>query len=289
MGLLGRRKKGQQRFFGVAYDAITKDPLALAIIRLYKKENDAERLVSTFVTDKEGKYDVLLEPGSYRIEVKKPQYTFPSSIVSGQSQDGAYDHVYQGGIEITDQATELVVPDLPMDPVNAEQKWQTANIFKKLWLSLQKAGHYLAVPLLFVGSLVSVIVVASVPDNPVNWILSIAYVLMFLLQLKLRQKPEKAWGVVYDIATNAPLPLVNLQLIDPSFGKVVASRLSDYQGRFRFAPEPGKYVLKAQKEGFKPAEVIEAPKNRDLLKQEVIVQKEGQPIKGDLPLQSLTS
>src|SRR5690606_16288793 len=283
----GRRKKGQQRFFGIAYDAITKDPLALAIVRLYKKDGGAERLVSTFVTDKQGKYDALLEPGSYRIEVKKPQYTFPSSIVSGITQDGQYDHVYQGGIEITDQTTELVVPDLPMDPVNVEQKWQTANIFKKLWLSFQKAGHFLALPLLFVGSFASVVVVAAVPENPINWILSVAYVLLFLLQLKLRQKPEKAWGIVYDIATNAPLPLVNLQLIDPAFGKVVASRLSDYQGRFRFAPEPGKYILKAEKEGYAQAEIVEGSAGHEPIESEVIIEKEGQQIKGDLALRRL--
>ncbi len=284
VGLVGRRKKGQQRFFGVAYDAITKDPLALAIVRLYKKENASERLVSTFVTDKQGKYDFLLEPGSYRIDVKKPQYSFPSSIVSETSEDGAYDHVYQGGIEITDQTTELVVPDLPLDPVNAELKWETANIFKKLWLSLQKAGNFLALPLLFAGSLVSVVVVAAVPENPINWILSVAYVLMFLLQLKLRQKPQKAWGIVYDIATNAPLPLVNLQLIDPAFGKVVASRLSDYQGRFRFTPEPGKYVVRAEKDGYAQAEVVEGAKNHRMISGELVIEKENQTISGDIPM-----
>src|SRR5690606_13164130 len=146
-----------------------------------------------------------------------------------------------------------------------------ASLFKKLWLSLQKAGQFLALPLLFVGSLASVMVVAAVPENPINWVLAAAYILLFMLQLTLRHKPEKAWGTVYDIATNAPLPLVNLQLIDPAFGKVVASRLSDYQGRFRFAPEPGKYVLKAEKPGFTQSEIVEAPKDRQPLPTQISI------------------
>src|SRR5690606_12075667 len=136
----------------------------------------------------------------------------------------------------------------------------------------------------FVGALVSVVVVAAVPENPMNWILSVAYVLMFLLQLKLRQKPQKAWGIVYDIATNAPLPLVNLQLIDPAFGKVVASRLSDYQGRFRFAPEPGKYVVRAEKDGYAQAEVVEGAKNHRMISGELVIEKENQTISGDIPM-----
>ena len=96
----------------------------------------------------------------------------------------------------------------------------------------------------------------------------------------------KAWGVVYDIATNAVLPLTTIQLIEPQSSKVVTSRLSDYQGRFAFLPEPGKYVIKATKTGYQQvAEVVEAPQtDRQPLRGELTIEKPDQRISGDIAM-----
>ena len=110
---------------------------------------------------------------------------------------------------------------------------------------------------------------------------------MLILQLRLRPKIQKAWGVVYDVATNAVLPLATIQLIDPEFGKIVKSRLSDYQGRFNFMPEPGKYVVKANKEGYEQTDVIESPrKDRKPISGEVNIEKPEQAITGDIPMKT---
>src|SRR5690606_894160 len=110
-------------------------------------------------------------------------------------------------------------------------------------------GSYLAVPILIIGSVASVLVVIAIPQNPINWVLAGLYIIMLAAQLKLHTHVQKAWGVVYDIASNAVLPLATIQLIDPQYGKVVTSRLTDYQGRYSFLPEPGRYVIKASKPG----------------------------------------
>ena len=138
---------------------------------------------------------------------------------------------------IGEEGTEITVPDVPLDPVNAQRQWQLTGGVKKVWLAIQKVGNYLAVPVLLVGSIASVVTVAAVPDKGVNWLLASMYVVLLIAQLRLRPKIMKAWGVVYDIATNAVLPLTTIQLIDPQYGKVVTSRLSDYEGRFSFLPE----------------------------------------------------
>jgi hypothetical protein len=107
---------------------------------------------------------------------------------------------------------------------------------------------------------------------------------MLTLHLNLREHVVKAWGIVYDIASGAALPLVNLQLIDPEFGKVVKSRLSDYEGRFAFLPEPGKYVIKASKDGYNQAEVVEGEGDLKPIHGEISIQKEGQQIDGDIAM-----
>ena len=104
LGLIGRKKKGQQRFYGVVYDSITKQPLPLAIVRIYSSLviptrlrqdsggqaaaegslSSTRKLVSTTVTDKLGRYEALFAPGKYTLEVTKPTYQFPSQIITSE-------------------------------------------------------------------------------------------------------------------------------------------------------------------------------------------------------------
>ncbi len=270
LGLVGRRKQKGEQLFGEVYDSITKQPLGLAVLRIYNKATN--KLVATKVSDKFGRYDLLLEPGEYRIEVKKPNFTFPSKIVTS-GPDGAHVTIYNHEQGLVSTEGSFSVPDIPVDPVNAKRQFGLANILKKFWMMLQKIGHYLALPVLLVGSIASVMTLVAIPESLVNWLLAGMYIFLLILQLNLRPKVEKAWGVVYDLTTSAVLPLTTIQLIDPEYGKVVNSRLTDYEGRFAFLPQPGKYLVKASKPGYQQPGTNEA-----------IIQKEGQRIDGDIAM-----
>jgi hypothetical protein len=301
LGLIGRKKKGQQRFYGVVYDSISKLPLPLAIVRIYslviptggqdvaeESHPSQQKLVATVVTDKLGRYESLLPPGNYRLEVSKPQYQFPSQIVSAVS-DGPFEHVYQTSVGLLMGDSTAVIPDVPLDPVNAQRQWQLSGAMKKVWLAIQQVGHYLAVPVLLIGSLAGVATVAAVPDQLINWGLAFVYIALLAAQLRLKPKIIKAWGVVYDLATNAVLPLTTIQLIDPAYNKVVTSRLTDYQGRFSFLPEPGSYVVKASKPGYEQVkEVVESHyTDRQPIAEQVRVDKPDQRIAGDVAMKSI--
>lgn len=277
------RKKKEGRLYGVVYDSITKEPVPLSIIRVFQLNEGTRKLVSTVVSDKAGRYEVLLKPGEYNIEVKKPQYVFPSSIVTSQV-DGDYQHVYNKSLVIDDQS--MALPDLPIDPENAAKRFELANFLKKVWIVFQNAGTHLAIPVLLVGSLISVITLWYFKEDPIHWVLTVVYIIMLVLHLAFRDHGQKSWGIVYDIATGASLPLVNLQLIDPEFGKVVKSRLSDYEGRFAFLPEPGNYVIKANKPGYSQPEVVESTGDLNPIQGEVEIKKEGDTIAGDIAMKS---
>lgn len=94
--------------------------------------------------------------------------------------------------------------------------------------------------------------------------------------------------MVYDIVTNAVLPLTTIQLIEPQSSKVVSSRLSDYQGRFAFLPEPGRYVIKATRQSYQQVEVIETPSvERQPLNADINIEKPDQRISGDIAMKPL--
>lgn len=284
VGLVGRKNKKERRFYGIVYDSITKQPLPLAIIRIYNKGTN--KLVATVVSDKEGRYEALLKPDVYRLEATKPAYHFPSAIVTAEI-DGQYQHIYKAENGLIVQQEELLIPDVPLDPINAKRQWQLSSGVKKIWLAIQRAGNYLAVPILLVGAVAAILVVIAVPQNALNWVLAILYVIMLAAQLSLHTRLQKAWGVVYDIASNAVLPLTTIQLIDPSYGKVVTSRLTDYEGRYSFMPEPGHYVVKASKPGYEQVkEVVEAPKGHTPAPQDITISKPDDRIVGDIPMRA---
>jgi hypothetical protein len=298
MGLLGRKKKDEEdRTYGVIYDSISKQPLPLAIVRVYASvipigaegshPSNQSKLVTTVVTDKLGRYDVLLPPGTYRLEVSKPQYQFPSQIVT-TTIDGEFNRVYQPNKGLNVQEQVIAIPQVPVDPVNAQRDWELSFGVRKVWLAVQRVGHYLATPLLLVGMLSSIALVYALPGKPLNWLIVGLYALLLASQLKLRGKAIRAWGVVYDLATNAVLPLTTIQLIDPSYNKVVTSRLTDYQGRFSFLPEPGNYVVKASKPGYEQVkEVVESHyTDRQPMAEQVRVDKPDQRIAGDVAMKS---
>jgi len=286
IGFVGRKRKGtDQATFGVVYDAITKLPLALAIVRIYNQADN--KLVSTIVTDKLGRYDALLAPGHYRLEVAKPQYQYPSGIVTS-SVDGIFDRIYDkhSGFAVTETGT--VLPHVPVDPINSQRQWQLSFGIKKLWLAFQRAGNLLATPIILVGFIMSVALLYAVPSKPSNWIIAGLYAVTLAIQFKLKPKLMKAWGVVYDMANDAILPLVTIQLIEPATSKVAASRLTDYEGRFTFLPEPGEYVLKANKPGYEQVtEVVQGYGDRQPIPGEIRIDKPNQRISGDVAMKQV--
>ncbi len=284
VGVGARRKKKDQHLatFGIVYDSITKLALPLAIVRIYEKET--HKLVSTTVTDKLGRYDILLKPGEYLIEVSKPQYQFPSSIVS-TNIDGQYDRVYQDKTGTTVVAESSTLPHVPVDPVNVKRQWELSFGLRRSWLAFQRLGNYIATPIMIVGFALSLALVYAVPSRPANWVILGLYTVTLALQLKLKPKLLKAWGVVYDMASDAILPLTTVQLIEPDGSKVVTSRLSDYDGRFTFLPEPGTYVVKASKPGFEQVtDVVQGYSNRQQMPPEVHIEKPNQRISGDVAM-----
>ncbi len=289
LGYLGRRKKRDDNdptTFGVVYDSITKVPLPLAIVRTYNIETN--KLASTTVTDKHGRYDLLLPPSRYKIEVSKPQYQFPSAIVS-TLVDGTFNRVYPVKVGISITTDSSAAPHIPVDPFNVQRQWQLSFGSRKLWLAFQRFGDHIATPIMIAGFVTSMVLVYSVPGRAMNWMLFGMYAITLTSQLKLKPKIVRAWGVVYDLATDALLPLTAVQLIDPASSKVVSSRLTAYEGRFTFLPEPGHYVVKASKPGFEQVqEVVKGYVDRQQMPAEVSIEKPNQRISGDIAMKPLS-
>ncbi|MBI4029684.1 carboxypeptidase regulatory-like domain-containing protein [Candidatus Berkelbacteria bacterium] len=68
-GLIGEEQKiKSKKHWGVVLDKTTKKPLPLSIVRVFDGEG---KLKQTAITDDNGRYNLLVKPGKYRLEVIK--------------------------------------------------------------------------------------------------------------------------------------------------------------------------------------------------------------------------
>ena len=240
LSALGLRKR--RRPWGVVYNAISKMPVDLAIVRLFDLKMN--KLIETQVTDKEGRFSFLTVVGEYTVSVTKPPFIFPSAIVQGDV-DGDYAHVYHSTPFTIANAEEMIELSIPIDPPNPKHE----KVKHTLWVTVKTlAGHYSGVSLVL--SLVVSIVLAIYIPSPMNSFLLLLNSLFAISQAVLSTKKEKSWGMVFDVLTFEAIPLAAISIVNAKENKLLRTRLSDYAGRFSFLSPPGEYVLAISKDQY---------------------------------------
>ncbi|MBI4239694.1 carboxypeptidase regulatory-like domain-containing protein [Candidatus Uhrbacteria bacterium] len=278
LSALGLRKR--RRPWGLVYNAITKMPIDLAIVRLFSASNS--KLIETQVSDKEGRFSFIASPGEYMITITKPPFIFPSKIVQGD-KDGEYAGVYHDAkIRITN-VSETMNLSIPLDPPNPKDER-----LKKSFLDVVKnlARNYSGASLAL--SLVVSIVLALYAPSVLNSALLLVNSLFVISQSLLSTRKEKEWGTVFDTLSFEPVPLAAISMINAKEGKLLRTRLSDYVGRFSFLSPPGEYALVVMKEGyaFPPARVSKSKKYKEVyLGGKFIVKKKKALVKTNIPLE----
>lgn len=88
---------------GTVYDAVTKKPINMAIVRMIRLED--QKLLESRVTGEKGRYGIVAEPGKYTLDVTATGYSFPTKGQTG----------YTGEILEFTSPTLLGV-DIPLTP-----------------------------------------------------------------------------------------------------------------------------------------------------------------------------
>ncbi len=239
LSALGLRKR--RRPWGVVYDAITKNSIDLAIVRLFDGD---KKLIETQVTDKNGRFSFLVKPGNYTLGVSKQEYVFPSAIVKG-ALDGDYAHVYHQEAFVIARDEDLIEVSIPLDPPHPELIKKTRVGLKGFLHSFSK---YSMVSL-FLSVGLSVALAVYIPTS-MNLILLFLNCLFMLGKVAVISRKEKPWGTVFDALSLESLPLAAIGIIDGKAGKLLRTRLSDYEGRFSFLVPQGEYVFTVSKDQY---------------------------------------
>jgi len=242
-----RRRK---RPWGIVYDSLTKQPVDLAIVRLFREDGSLAR---TSVTDRAGRYGFLVDqPGRYRIEVVKGDARL-STLLGGKVADGQYDRLYTGGLVSVAQPTYINF-NLPLDRRAAELP--VRDVLRRHY---RRATHafvaYSGVALGLAAYLVA--------RTNLALVLLGLHVLVFLLFRRLAAgRRSRPWGVTFDRVTGSSLPHAVVRIYDQQYGRQLESQVADRYGRFGFLVGQNAYRIDAVKDGYRfPAAAKTKPKD----------------------------
>lgn len=234
-----------RRFWGIVYDSISKQPLDPVIVKLLYAESGEP--IQTCVTDLAGRYGFLARPGKFKIFVKKSNYSFPSEKVFSD-HDGIFTDIYRGEFfELRDES-EVVGPNIPMDPIkpdwNQQAKLKVINTSPYLMLFLKKFVRAL---FWFGFLLVTIYCLKSIlSDNRLlawSWPKLFFLVYAFLIFINAVLPDPRLWGQIKN-RRGAGLEGLFLELSNPRLaGITLAKSQSQEGGRFLLRANPGHYVL----------------------------------------------
>jgi hypothetical protein len=221
--------------WGVVYDSKTKEPLDPVVITLISQSGQHFQTIS----DIYGRYEFLVEPGTYILTAKKSHYKFPSTTII--DHDDVYENVYHGQ-SITVDSDNAILFNIPMDQVEGD--WNQ-NEKRKMGMSrwhLSYAFILMGQSLFWLGLLWSLLAVYISP-SVLNSLLVCFYAAMLIVRNMFRLR--QPWGTIKK--KGRPLEGAIVRLINPAFPQVRrAPVVTKASGRYTFLVDRGEYQLSVE-------------------------------------------
>lgn len=271
--LIWRRKRER---YGVVYNSLTKRPIDLCIVRLV--HDDTGIVVQTRVTDRQGRYVFHVKTGSYRLEILKPKYVFPSELITGKKSDDEYLDIYDGGIVRLKEDGSIAL-NIPVDPVikmQTPRRVRARKVFRRV-------QHGIAVTSIL-ASIAGLIVTPTVP-------MALGVVSQFVIysmfkRLMVPGQPKR-WGFVYDSHSLKPIANAVVRLYDQKYRRLLESQITDSKGQYGFLVGKNVYSISVEAKGYETSSIekIDLMKKEDSEVDIVVSLKKGSPMsRGKSPL-----
>ncbi len=236
-----RKRKG----FGLVYNAITKLPVDLAIVRL--KDAATGQILQSRVTDRGGQYFFIVQPGKYLLDANKPPFVFPTAYLKDQKQDALFLDLYHGElIEVTEKDATIAA-NIPVDP-SVEESVPGAVRGRIALRKLEVVVGTIS-PILALGAVI-------ISPTPLTIGLFSGQIAMYGVMRYLAMPHKlKGWGIVYDATTSQPLARAIVRIFEPIYNKLLETQVTDNQGRYSFLVGPNIYRLTADKAGYEQKKI----------------------------------
>ncbi len=235
--LFGRRKRKK---WGVVYNSLTKRPVDLAIVRLLDGKTD--RVMRSAVTDKDGRYFFIVQPGEYKLSVSRAGYIFPSTFLKNEKEDGVWVDLYHGEVIKAGESTAITA-NIPVDPVEAKAKSSRHITWAGIGRRLQKSIAILSILAMVVAVIIkpSILMIVLLAVNVATYVV--------FRRLSVAARP-KNWGIVYDESTGKPIRNALARIFEAKFNKLLETQITDNRGRYSFLVGRNVYYVTFEKPGY---------------------------------------
>lgn len=235
--------KRRSRPWGVVYDSITKQPIDPAYVTL---EDEEGKEVKMSITDIDGRYGFLVEPGRYRIKANKTNYIFPSEKLKDKHSDILYNNLYFGELFDVSGGNVVIDKNIPMDPENFD--WNEFTKLNKNILTYYSYNDLFKAVifkwLFYAGFVVSVIAV-FVTSEIYSWVIMGLYIPLIILRLI--NFKTRSYGRVLEKSTGRPLSYAVIRVCLAKSGREISSTVCDVKGRYFALVNNGDYYVKIEK------------------------------------------
>lgn len=218
-GFLWFYRRSKKKRYGMVYDE-DKKVVPFTVITVTDPKTGG--IVKTSVSDLQGRYNILVDPGQYTIEAKHKDYelfkmNYIASSVGSQ------------------MITENICLKKLLD--QSENKEDIKPVLKKISRAIFIIGFILSfVFLIFSFSILNLVIFA-------------VYALQFFI-IRSRKEP-RGWGTIFDSATYLPIAGGFVSVLDTEEDRQVDVQITDKAGRYGFLLEDKKYLLKVTVPGYK--------------------------------------
>jgi hypothetical protein len=234
-----------QRFWGIVYDSVSKQPLDPVIVKLLYVDSQE---VETCVTDLEGRYGFLARPGRFKIFPRKTNYSFPSARVLGDT-DGIYENLYHGEFFKLAEGREVVAPNIPMDPVNIDWNQKAKKAIKPSHPYLRLLFKQLVFIIFVFGFILTCVALWKFfPKEPL-YLYGILAAFLCLASLPSIIPEDRLSGKIKFIGSGENLEGWQLELFSPRFKGVGFGKAAVRpDGKFLLRANKGRYLLQISKQ-----------------------------------------
>jgi len=241
MFALGLRKRFPS--WGTVYDSVTKQPIDPAYVTVH---DSTGKQIAEAISDVDGRYGFLLSAGTYTMKVFKTNYVFPSTKLSGRTNDELYKDLYFGEtITITAQ-DQVIEKNIPLDAIGFDwNEYSKSKINRMSFHRHNEKGIRMFSNVIYVaGFLLSLMAMYFNPS-----LLNIAMVTIYVtLSVFLFVRVNKrTYGSIIDKNTNQPIPFCLLRVLSSDGKTEVRHSVSDAYGRYYCLVPKGSWFVNIEK------------------------------------------
>ncbi len=263
--LFGRKKRKE---WGQLYNTLTKLPVDLAMVRLVDAKT--KKILQSRVTDAQGRYLFIVEPGEYMLQVTKPGFLFPSTLLQEVQTDGKLLDIYHGELVRVTTSGIGITPNIPLDPIGAVQTPKRI-VWERRWRLVQHA--------ISVSGVVLTLVALYIAPVWYMWIFLGVHIVAYVgFNRFVRPKKPNGWGLVYEKTSAVPLGSAVVRLFTKQYNKLVSTQVTDTKGRYAFLVGSSDYYVTYEKKGYKSgtSESVHIAENEtnSVIKEKIGLEKE---------------